>query len=79
MPTLNDLGRFVGRLLLVYFALRAATIMFQFGVLGTIEADEALARLVLFLIPTEVTIVETLAAWPVAMLIVLFLYWKYVR
>ena len=32
-----------------------------------------------FMIPTEATIIETLAAYPIAMLLVLFFYVKYAR
>lgn len=76
---LKQAGARIGQFLLVLFMVKLAIIMFQFMILQSITLDECLQRMVLFMIPTEVTIVETLAAYPIALLIVLFFYTKYVR
>jgi len=72
-------GALIGQFLLALFMVKLVIVLFQFMILESITLDECLQRLVLFMIPTEVTIVETLVAYPIAMLIVLFFYVKYVR
>jgi hypothetical protein len=76
---LGKAGTLIRQFLLTLFMLKLVIVLFQFMILQSITLDECLQRLVLFMIPTEVTIVETLAAYPIAMLIVLFLHEKYVR
>ena len=76
---LKQVGARIGQFLLALFMVKLVIILFQFMILQSITLDEALQRLVLFMIPTEITIVETLAAYPIAVLIVLFFYVKYVR
>lgn len=76
---LKQAGAKIGQFLLALFMVKLVIILFQFMILQSITLDECLQRLVLFIIPTEVTIVETLAAYPIALLIVIFFYSKYVR
>jgi len=76
---LQRTGALIGRFLLALFITKLAIVLFQFMILHSITVDECLNRLVLFMIPTEVTIVETLAAYPIAILIVLFFYVRYVK
>ena len=76
---LGKAGALIGRFLLALFIVKAVIILFQFMILQSITIDECLHRLVLFMIPTEATVVEAMAAYPIAMLIVLFFYVKYVR
>ena len=76
---LKQAGALIGRFLLALFVIKLVIVLFQFMLLQSITLDECIERLVLFMIPTEVTIVETLAAYPIALLIVLFFYIKYVR
>jgi hypothetical protein len=76
---MKQAGAFIGRFLLALFFVKLVIVSFQFMILQSITFDECLERMVLFMIPTEVTIVETLAAYPIAMLIVLLFYVKYVR
>ena len=75
----NKLGALIGQFLVALFMIKLVIVLFQFMILQSITLDECVQRLVLFMIPTEVTIVETLAAYPIAMLIVLLFYVKYVR
>ena len=72
-------GALIGRFIFALFMVKLVILLFQFMILESITFDECLQRLVLFMIPTEVTILETLAAYPIAMLIVFFFYVKYVR
>ena len=76
---LGKVGALIGRFLLALFAVKLVIVLFQFMILQSITLDECLQRLVLFMIPTAVTIVETLAAWPIAAVIVLLFYVKYVK
>lgn len=76
---LKQVGTLIGQFLLALFMVKLVIVLFQFMILQSITLDECLERLVLFMIPTEVTIAETLAAYPIAMLIMLFFYVKYVR
>lgn len=76
---LRQTGVLIGRFLLALFLLKLVIVLFQFMILQSITLDDCLERLVLFMIPTEVTIVETLTAYPLAMLLVLFYYVNYVR
>lgn len=76
---LGKAGKLIGQFLVALFMVKLVIVLFQFMILQSITLDECLQRLVLFMIPTEVTIVETFAAYPIAVLIVLFLYDKYAR
>jgi len=72
-------GALIGQFIFALFMVKLVILLFQFMILESITLDECLQRLVLFMIPTEVTIVETLVAYPIAMLIALFFYAKFVR
>lgn len=76
---LGKAGKLIGQFLVALFMVKLAIALFQFMILHSITLDECLNRLVLFMIPTEVTIVETLAAYPIAILIALFFYVRYVK
>ena len=76
---LGKAGALIARFLLALFMVRLVIVLFQFTILQSIALDECLRRLVLFMIPTEATIVETMAAYPIGMLIVFLFYVKYVR
>ena len=45
---------------------------------GEFSIDKCITGLVFLVIPTEVSIVQILSPFPIILLIVLFLYWKYV-
>jgi len=59
---LREIGTFVAKFLVALFVVKLAIVSFQFMILQSITLDECLKRLILFMIPTEVTIIETLAA-----------------
>ena len=77
--SLNKVGALIGLFLLALFAVKLVIVLFQFMILQSITLDECLQRLVLFMIPTEVAIVETLVAFPIVAVIALLFYIKYVR
>ncbi len=76
---LKKIGRFIAVFLLILFFIKVLILFCQFAIFESITLDEALARLILFVVPTEVTIVETLASYPIAILLALLFYRKYVR
>lgn len=76
---MRTIGSYIAKFLLALFFIKLIIVFFQFMILNSIDLNTALQRLVLFMIPTEATIIETLAAYPIAMLIVLFYYIKYVK
>jgi len=76
---MKTIGAYIAKCLFVLFIIKLIIVLFQFMILNSIDLDTALERLVLFMIPTEATVIETFAAYPIAMLIVLFYYIKYVK
>lgn len=76
---MKKLGALIGQFVAALFLIKLVIVLFQFMILQSITLDECMQRLVLFFIPTEVTIVETFAAYPIALLLALFFYTKYVR
>jgi hypothetical protein len=77
--SLNKVGALIALVLLVLFIVNLVIVLFQFMVLESITLDECLLRIVLFMIPTEVTIVETFAAVPIVAVIALLFYVRYVK
>jgi len=76
---LKGIGEFIAKFLLVLFLIKLSILLFQFMILQSITLDTFLERTALFMIPTEATIIETFAAYPIAMLIILFYYIKFVK
>lgn len=76
---LKEIGTFVAKFLVVLFLIKLSILLFQFMILQSITLDTVLERMVLFMVPTEATIIETFASYPIAMLIVLFYYIKFVK
>jgi len=74
-----QIGRIVGKLLLILVAVKLGIFLFQYFILKSVEFDEFLTKVVLLGIPTEVSIVEKLAPVPIVMLIVLYWYIKCVK
>jgi hypothetical protein len=72
-------GALIARFLFTLFIVNLVIVLFQFMMLQSITLDECMQRIFLFMIPTEVTIVEKLAAYPIAAVIVLIFYIKYVK
>ena len=72
-------GALIARFLFTLFIVNLVIVLFQFMMLQSITLDECVQRIFLFMIPTEVTIVEKLAAYPIAAVIVLIFYIKYVK
>jgi hypothetical protein len=76
---LDNIGTLIKRFLVTLFTVNLAIVLFQFMVLESITLDECLQRIILFMIPTEVTILEKLAAFPIAAIIVLIFYLNHVK
>jgi hypothetical protein len=76
---LQRAGPLIGRFLLALFIVKLAVVFFQFMTLHSTTLDECLNRVVLFTIPTGATIIETLAAYPIAISILLLFYIRYVK
>lgn len=72
-------GALIARFLFTLFIVNLVIVLFQFMMLQSITLDECVQRIFLFMIPTEVTIVEKLAAYPIAAVILLIFYIKYVK
>ena len=73
------IGKFGGMFLAALFCVKMVILLAQYFLFQSLTIDEVLLRIILFAIPTEATIVETLASYPIAMLVVLFLYLKFVK
>lgn len=76
---LKTVGSYIAKFLVILFVIKLVIILFQYMILNSIDLSNAIERLILFMIPTEATIVETFASYPIAMLIILFYYIKYVK
>ena len=76
---LDSIGTLIKRFLVTLFTVNLAIVLFQFMVLEAITLGECLQRIILFMIPTEVTILEKLAAFPIAAIIVLLFYLNHVK
>lgn len=76
---LKEIGKLIAKFLLALFLIKLLILLFQFMVLQSITLDTFLERLVLFMLPTEATIIETFVSYPAAMLIILFYYIKFVK
>lgn len=74
----TTIGKYIAWLLIILFGIKVVVVLFKYMVLQSITEDEAISSMVLLFIPTEVTIVETLAAVPILMLAALLFYWRFV-
>ena len=75
---LSKIGIIIGQVLIVLFLINLAIISFQYYILNSINMAEYFERLILFIIPTEATIAEKLASYPIALIISLYFYTNYV-
>ena len=76
---LDNAGALIKRFLVTLFTVNLAIVLFQFMILQSITFDECWLRILLFMIPTEVTILDKLAAYPIAAIIVLLFYLNHVK
>ena len=76
---LDSAGTLIKRFLVILFTVNLTIVLFQFMVLQSITLGECLQRIILFMIPTEVTIIEKLAAYPIAAVIMLIFYLNHVK
>ena len=76
---LDSAGTLIKRFLVILFTVNLTIVLFQFMVLQSIALGECLQRIILFMIPTEVTIIEKLAAYPIAAVIMLLFYLNHVK
>jgi uncharacterized BrkB/YihY/UPF0761 family membrane protein len=76
---LDTIGHDIAKVLAILFVIGLLIIVFQFTILNSIDLSTALEKVVLQIIPTEVTIITIFSNHPILMLIILFFFIIYVK
>lgn len=76
---LKEIGKGVGIFLTILFLVNLTILSFEHYILNSIDLVEYIGGIILFVIPTETTILEKLISYPATAITVLVLYVKYVK
>ena len=75
---LDTIGSKIAKLLIFLFVLALVITLIQF-MTGSIDISATFEKIILQYIPTEVNIIKIFASIPIIMLLVLFLFMRYIK